>query len=143
MNSVAKIADMLGGKTILGREPASLHELRQQVSEGLPKRSLTHMVRRVSADPKAQRAMMHRIVPEATFKRRHDRLSAAESEKTERIARIATLAFGIWGEEDGRAFLAHPHPMLGGETPLEAAATELGGREVETILRAIEFGLPV
>lgn len=143
MVPVAKISDMLGGATILGREPASLHELRQRVSEGLPKRSVTHMARLVSADPKAQRAVIHSIVPEATFKRRHDRLSAAESEKTERIARIAALAFAIWGEEDGRAFLANPHPMLGGDTPLEAAATELGGREVESILRAIEFGLPV
>ena len=31
---------------------------------------------------------VNRIVPEATFKRRRERLSAAESERTERIARV-------------------------------------------------------
>jgi putative toxin-antitoxin system antitoxin component (TIGR02293 family) len=101
------------------------------------------MAKLVARDPKQQRNLVHRIVPEATFKRRRDRLSLAESERAERIARIAAMAFEVWGEEDARAFLSNPHPMLDGETPLEAAATDLGAREVESILRAIEFGLPV
>ena len=44
-----------------------------------------------------QRALMHRIVPEATFKRRRERLSPAESERTERLARVVATA-----EESGR-----------------------------------------
>jgi putative toxin-antitoxin system antitoxin component (TIGR02293 family) len=143
MTSVAKIADVLGGEKVLGRRLDNLHDLRNAVVHGLPKRSVSHVAKAVSLEPNQQRKLIHRIVPEATYKRRRDRLSPAESEKTERMARVAAMAFEIWGEEDGRAFLSSPHPMLGGETPLEAAATDLGTREVEAILRALEFGLPV
>jgi putative toxin-antitoxin system antitoxin component (TIGR02293 family) len=140
---VAKIADVLGGEKILGRRLGTLHDLREAVVQGLPKRSVSHVARAVAQGSKEQRTVIYRIVPEATFKRRRDRLSVVESERTERVARIAAMAFDVWGEEDGRAFLSNPHPMLGGETPLEAAATDLGAREVEAILQAIEYGLPV
>lgn len=142
MTSVPKIAEVLGGEKVLGRRLENLHDLREAVVHGLPKRSVSHVAKAVAREPKQQRNLIHRIVPEATYKRRRERLSLSESEKTERMARVAALAFEIWGEEDGRAFLAAPHPMLRGETPLEAAATDLGAREVEAILRALEFGLP-
>jgi putative toxin-antitoxin system antitoxin component (TIGR02293 family) len=67
----------------------------------------------------------------------------AESEARERVARVAAMASKVFGEEDGRTFLANPHPMLGGKTPPEVAATESGAREVERILNALEAGLPV
>ena len=35
-----------------------------------------------------RRALLYRVVPEATLKRRKDRLSAAESERTERLAGV-------------------------------------------------------
>lgn len=143
MTSVAKIADVLGGEKVLGRRLDNVQDLRAAVGHGLPKRSVSHVAKAVSLEPHQQRKLIHRIVPEATYKRRRDRLSPSESEKTERMARIAAMAFEVWGEEDGRKFLAAPHPMLDGETPLEAAATDLGAREVEAILRALEFGLPV
>ena len=143
MASLAKIVDVLGGETVFGRHLGSMLELRQAVIAGLPKRAVTHVAGAVAATPKQRRAVIHRIVPEATYKRRRDRLSLSESEKTERLARLAAAAFEVWGEADGRAFLSNPHPMLGGETPLDAAATDLGAREVESILRAIEAGLPV
>lgn len=142
MAPATRIAEVLGGEKVLGRRIGSLHELRRAVEGGLPKGSLAHVARAVADDPKQQRALIHRIVPEATYKRRRERLTFAESERAERIARVAALAFDIWGEEDGRAFLGNRHPMLGDETPLEAAASDLGAREVEAILRAIEFGLP-
>jgi putative toxin-antitoxin system antitoxin component (TIGR02293 family) len=141
--SVKIITELLGGEDVLGPRPDSPRALRDAVVAGLPKGTVAHVAKTVATDPKQRRAVMHRIVPEATYKRRRTRLSVGESERTERVARIAAMAFAVWGEEDGRAFLAHPHPMLGGETPLEAAATDLGAREVEGILNALEAGLPV
>jgi putative toxin-antitoxin system antitoxin component (TIGR02293 family) len=136
-------AEFLGGESVLRQRVETAAALRRAVTDGLPKDTIRHIARTISTDRKAQRKVMHRIVPEPTFKRRKDRLSPAESEKAERLARTVALAFHIWGEEDGREFLTTPHPMLGGETPVEAAVTDLGAREVEAILRAIEFGLPV
>jgi putative toxin-antitoxin system antitoxin component (TIGR02293 family) len=138
-----KIADVLGGEGVLGRPVRSLGDLREAVVQGLPKDSVSHVAKAVAADRKQQRAVIHRLVPEATLKRRRDRLSTLESERTERLARIAAAAIEIFGEDDARTFMTAPHPMLRGETPLDAAATELGAREVEAILRGIEYGLPV
>ena len=91
-----------------------------------------------------QRRITHRIVPEATYKRRGDRLSLVESERTERLARVVATAEWLWGNrEDARRFLVTPHPGLGAKAPVEVALTELGARRVEELLCKIEYGLPV
>ncbi len=86
---------------------------------------------------------MNRIVPEATFKRRRDRLSTAESERTERIARVVADAEYVWDDrDDARRFLTSPHPALRHKTPIDAAMSELGARQVEEILAKIFYGIP-
>jgi putative toxin-antitoxin system antitoxin component (TIGR02293 family) len=45
--------------------------------------------------------------------------------------------------EAAREFLNRPHPLLGHETPLAMAHTELGARMVESVLHAIEHGFPL
>ena len=86
---------------------------------------------------------MYRVVPEATFKRRRDRLSPAESERTERLARVIAAAEHVWDDpEQARRFLTTSHPALGGKTPLDAAMRELGARQTEELLAKIEYGLP-
>jgi uncharacterized protein (DUF2384 family) len=108
MASLAKIVDVLGGETVFGRHLGSMLELRQAVIAGLPKRAVTHVAGAVAATPKQRRAVIHRIVPEATYKRRRDRLSLSESEKTERLARLAAAAFEVWGEADGPGIPVEP-----------------------------------
>jgi uncharacterized protein (DUF2384 family) len=39
--------------------------------------------------------------------------------------------------------MRRPHPELEGRRPVDAALSELGGRVVEGILDALQFGLPV
>jgi putative toxin-antitoxin system antitoxin component (TIGR02293 family) len=109
----------------------------------LPKAALRETASWIFTGKAEQKRLMNRIVPEATYKRRRDRLSAAESERTERIARIAANAEYVWGSrDDARRFLTTPHPALGGRSPLETAMTELGARQVEEILGTIFHGLP-
>jgi putative toxin-antitoxin system antitoxin component (TIGR02293 family) len=87
--------------------------------------------------------MMYRIVPEATYKRRRDRLSPAESERAERLARAIAMAEDVWQDrEQTRRFLTTSHPEIGGKTPLEAAMTELGARQAEAVMARILYGLP-
>jgi uncharacterized protein (DUF2384 family) len=45
-------------------------------------------------------------------------------------------------DDEARRFLHAPHPELGGRTPIEAAATEQGAREVEAILWKAFYGIP-
>jgi putative toxin-antitoxin system antitoxin component (TIGR02293 family) len=135
--------EVLGGRRVLGKAVTSLLELNEAVEQGLPKASLRIVVARVFPDAAGQRAMMRRIVPEATYKRRRERLSPAESARTERLARIVAIAEDVWqNREQARRFLTTPHPEIGGKSPLDAALTELGARQAEEVMARIVYGLP-
>jgi putative toxin-antitoxin system antitoxin component (TIGR02293 family) len=137
------IGEVLGGNPTLGKRMRSILELNAAVERGLPKATLRNVARRVFSDAGEQRALMSRIVPEATYKRRRDRLSAAESERTERLARVVATAEDVWQDrEQARRFLTTPHPEIGGKTPLDAALTELGARQAEEVMARIVYGLP-
>ena len=138
-----RIAEIMGGPGVLGRRLASLVALSDAVSKGLPKAALRQTAGRIFENPAERRRLMNRIVPEATFKRRRERLNAAESERTERMARVMAGAEFVWGDRaDARRFMTTPHPALRGRSPLDAALTELGARQVEEILDKIFHGLP-
>lgn len=127
----------------MGRPVTSLLELNDVVERGLPKATLRNVVRRVFSDAAGQRALMQRIIPEATYKRRRERLSPAESERTERLARVIAMAEEVWQDrEQTTRFLTTPHREIGGRTPLDAALTELGARQAEEVMARILYGLP-
>ena len=143
IGNIERVAALMGGQKVLGRAIDSVGDMRAAVENGLPKAVLKNVVVSLLRDPRAQRVLMHKLVPEPTLRRRKSRLNLVESERTERLARITALAQEVWGEEDARAFMTAPHPMLGGRTPAEHIVTDLGAREVEQILHALAFGLPV
>jgi putative toxin-antitoxin system antitoxin component (TIGR02293 family) len=132
----------MGGTAILGRRIRSIDDLEETVSHGLPKRALRLTAERVYSSAGDARRIMFRIVPEATFKRR-TRLSATESERTERLARVIAAAEHAWNDrEDAREWLTKPHPELGNRLPLELAMSELGARRVEDLLDRLFYGIP-
>ncbi len=136
------IAEVMGGTAILGSRIRSIGDLERTISHGLPKRALRLTAERISSSAGDARRVMFRIVPEATFKRR-TRLSAAESERTERLARVIAAAEYAWNDrEDAREWLTKPHPELGKRTPFESAMTELGARRVEDLLDRLFYGIP-
>jgi putative toxin-antitoxin system antitoxin component (TIGR02293 family) len=143
MMQATHVGEILGGSRVLGGAINSLLELSDAVERGLPKSTLRNVARRIFSDTADQRAMMHRIVPEATYKRRRERLSPAESERTERLARVVAMAEDVWQDRDqARRFLTTPHAEIGGKTPLDAALTELGARQAEEVMARILYGLP-
>lgn len=141
MEAVERVAEVLGGRTVLGTTVRSWSDLERVVRAGLPKRSLQLVARRAVEPGTAPSELVYKVVSPATFKRR-DRLSAEESERTERLARIVALAESLWEHEaDARAFLNRPHPLLDGATPLNVGQTELGARRVERLLHDVEHGM--
>jgi putative toxin-antitoxin system antitoxin component (TIGR02293 family) len=136
------IVRLLGGPRTVGRRVTTSVELEQAVSAGLKREALDHLLAFVA--PESERAQLrNRIVPRASYQRRA-RLNPAYSATTERLARIVALARWVWeDDEKARMFLRAPHPELGGRTPLEAALTELGARQVEEIVDRGIHGLPV
>ncbi|PCE30588.1 antitoxin Xre-like helix-turn-helix domain-containing protein, partial [Burkholderia ubonensis] len=86
--------------------PHTLAELEARVRDGLPKAALKAGVEHATDGADARRALLARIIPEATYKRRRDRLTQDESEKTERLARIVATAAYVWDDADAaRQFL--------------------------------------
>ena len=80
----------------------------------------------------------------ATLHRRKvsGRLGPDESDKVLRFARLAHQAERVLGgREEARQWLSFPQHGLGGAIPLDYARTEIGAREVENLLGAIEYGV--
>jgi putative toxin-antitoxin system antitoxin component (TIGR02293 family) len=143
MDTPQRVAQVLGGRAVLRTTVETWVDLDRLVRAGLPKRSLQLLARRAVERGGSVTAFVYQVVPPATFKRR-SRLSKEESERTERLARVVALGETLWDDEDeARAFLNRPHPLLENQTPLEVARTEIGARRVEQLLNDAEHGLPL
>jgi putative toxin-antitoxin system antitoxin component (TIGR02293 family) len=126
----------------LATMPHSFAELDKLVSDGLPKQALKASVDRICKSGEERKRLLYQIIPEATYKRRRDKLTAEESGRAERLARIYATAQYVWNsDDDARLFLTTPHPMLADKTPLAVSMTELGARRVEQLLWKLYYGL--
>ena len=141
---VLKVAETLGGSRVLREKVATVADLERAVGTGLPFAALKHLVRHF---PERQKTRVQQIVmPRSTLQRREEegKLRPAESERLERIARLAILAEHVWeSPEEAQRFLTTPHPLLDNQAPLDLAASDLGTRRVETLLWQLEHSLPV
>lgn len=137
------VARIMGGERTIGRSIRTVSDLRHAVEDGLPVPALDAAVRHVSTNDRDAAELKYRIVPKTTLHRRR-KLSSEESQRLERLARMAALAEQVW-EDDALAheFLISAQPQLGGERPVDLARSDLGTREVEDLLMAIEYSLPV
>jgi putative toxin-antitoxin system antitoxin component (TIGR02293 family) len=139
MTDVQPIALMLGLKPL-----HSIGELEDAVSKGLPKRAASRLAARLHPDAKEAVRYRSTIVPLATWKRRTTKLSPAESERTERLARVLALAEYVWDDQTAaRRWMFAAHPELNARAPIDVARTELGARRVEDLLYRLFYGLPV
>ena len=137
------IADVLGGKKVLGRAVKSLTDLAELVREGLPASSVLALAEKLDL---GNAALSRKLgIPQRTMTRRlsqHSRLSAAESDRTVRLARVyATAVEMIGNKEKAVEWLRTPNRALAGERPLDQLDTDLGAREVEDVLGRIAHGV--
>ncbi|HEV2149486.1 MAG TPA: antitoxin Xre/MbcA/ParS toxin-binding domain-containing protein [Longimicrobiaceae bacterium] len=134
---------ILGGRRAVGREVRTVRELRLAVEDGLPVEALDSAARYVAGDERGAAEIRYGIVPKTTLHRR-ERLTSEESQRLERLARVAALAEQVWEDRAlAHEFLTSPQPQLGDERPIDLARTDLGAREVEELLMGMEYSLPV
>ncbi|HET6228898.1 MAG TPA: antitoxin Xre/MbcA/ParS toxin-binding domain-containing protein [Longimicrobiaceae bacterium] len=137
------VARILGGNRTFGKRIVTVADLRRAVEGGLPVTALDQVVSYVIGTGPGAAELRHSIVPKTTLRRRL-RLSAEESERLERLARMTALAEQVWESADlAHEFLTSPQPQLGDERPIDLARSDLGTREVEEVLMRIEYSLPV
>lgn len=139
-----RIADVMGGYEVLHDSIASLRDLAKAVEHGLPKQAVRAVGRHLFASEReVVSGFVYRLVPEASYKRRKDRLTPDESARVERMARVVATAEFVWDDrEAARRFLLAENPLLDGRTPFETALSEIGARQVEALLWDIFYGHP-
>jgi putative toxin-antitoxin system antitoxin component (TIGR02293 family) len=141
--TMGAIAEALGGKKVLGRAVRTYAELAELTRRGLPAGSLTALGQKLDLKNAALSRKLG--IPQRTLTRRlsrHSRLTAAESDRAVRLARLYAAAVEMIGDEDKAAqWLRTPNRALGGELPIDQLDTDLGAKEVENVLGRIAYGV--
>ncbi len=137
MTTIALINDPLGLRNLSALETISI------IENGLPFSKFEDL-QDVLGLPANQLAEIIAL-PESTLARKREsgRLTSRQSERLVRLARILELSLRLF-EGDIRAarrWLKAPRDALGGNTPLEMVATEIGAREVENLIERLEDGV--
>jgi putative toxin-antitoxin system antitoxin component (TIGR02293 family) len=140
MSTTAEAVASVLGITRGRRSPL---ELIDAIAKGLPVQALY----RVSSDVAPDDAnFKFQIVSKATLARRKKRagarLTADESDRLVRLAKVWTFAREVWADdESARAFLFRPHALLAGRRPIDVGlGTDIGARLVEDILGRLKHG---
>jgi putative toxin-antitoxin system antitoxin component (TIGR02293 family) len=139
----AVIADALGGQKVLGKAVKKPEDLARLVRGGLPARAVSALADKLEL----RNSVLSRKlgIPQRTMTRRlgHDsRLTAAESDRIVRLARVFAAAVEMIGDEEKAVqWLSTPNRALGGDRPIDQLDTDLGARAVEDVLGRIAYGV--
>jgi len=137
------IAEVLGGRKVLHKVIRKPDDLAQLVREGLPATSLGVLAQKLGLGSTILSRKLG--IPLRTLTRRlskGSRLTAAESDRTVRLARVFAGAVEMIGDQDKAAeWLQTPNRALGGKRPLDQLDTDIGARAVEDILGRIAYGV--
>lgn len=139
-NEIHKMADVLGLEE--DRSGYTVLRFSQKIARGLPLRSVEHVHKIVAP---RYRGFSTLVITKQTLVRRRKKgepLSRTESERLARIARVWSMAKGVYKDEElTRTFLMRPHQLLEGRVPLEVAAeNEYGAEAVVEILGRLKYG---
>lgn len=142
--SALAVAKKLGGKGVLHKEIASDRDLIDAVRAGLPSKALDHVLKEWAR--LLTQSDVYRVVGSArTLQRKRTQgvnLSADESDRLARLARILVRAEEALGDEDkARQWLTEENRALGGERPLSLLDSDAGTLAVERVLGRIEHGV--
>jgi putative toxin-antitoxin system antitoxin component (TIGR02293 family) len=141
--TVAEITDVLGGQKVFKRKLAFDTDLRVMTREGLPVKTLPALAQELSIELKALAKVVG--ISDRTLSRRlasGSRLSAEESDRTMRVARVFAQSKDTFGNPAKAAhWLNSPNRVMEGETPLSLLDTDAGVKWVETILGRIDYGI--
>ena len=111
-----------------------------RIEDGLPFTALDRVARLLAP---ADARFKYRLVPKATYERRKvaHRLSADESARLARVARVWAVGLDVWkNEEATRALLFRPHPMIEDRRPIDVVIqSEFGAELVVEILGRLKY----
>jgi putative toxin-antitoxin system antitoxin component (TIGR02293 family) len=142
MISTARLVQTLGGKGVFRERQATYGAIIEKARTGLPYAALEAIATRFAIPQETLVRALH--LPPRTLARRKKarRLSADESDRLLRLARVAAQAEDVLGsQERAGAWLRGSVRALGRVRPLDLLDTDLGAQQVERILGRIEHGV--
>jgi len=136
------IVTALGGGKVLRGRVSSLSDLQEEIRAGLPFSALESLLEAFALTREEVSVALK--IPLRTIARRKTerRLSADESDKLVRLARIAVQTSEVLGAAEKAAqWLKRENRALGDRAPLGLLDTEIGARQVEDVLGRIAHGV--
>ena len=142
MVTATKIAETLGGKSVLKARLADYTAVIHRARAGLPYAALEAVGKRYGIPL----TTLARVIdlPARTLARRKKerRFSPSESDRLVRVARVAAAAEdALEDHHKAGRWLQKPNRALGGVIPLDLLSSDLGADQVETILGRIDYGV--
>jgi putative toxin-antitoxin system antitoxin component (TIGR02293 family) len=141
--TAAAITAILGGQKVFKKDADLDTDLRTMTREGLPVKALPALAQELSVDLKVLAKVVG--ISGRTLSRRlasGARLSADESDRTMRVARVFAKTKDTFGTaEKASRWLRSSNRALGGDVPLEVLDTDAGAQAVQTILLRIDYGV--
>lgn len=138
-NTLSAVTTQAFRDTLRDRHPASLPPRPSEVRGGLR----VEQADEVRGSLGLSKEAMERLLGSSarTVQRRRERgeaLSPSESDRLWRLLFVRERAREAFGsDESATLWLTNPHPLLGGETPVDRLDTEPGLREVEDMLTVV------
>lgn len=143
MEAILRISEVLGGNKVLGRKIHSSYDLDEAIKGGLPFAAFERVCAKIAlSGAEAIELIASSSRTMARRKSRRQRLSATESDRLARLARIYARALEVFEDEvKARRWLHKPNRSLGGRVPLKSVDTDIGALEVERVLGRLEHGI--
>ena len=141
VNELGAVLKELGGRHALGRALTTDSDLREAIREGFPPAVVEELMDASGLTLKELADSLDLSARSLQRRRRSGRLARFESDRLYRLARIVALALqNLGSRERATRWLKRGNRALGGLAPIAAIDTELGARQVESVLGRIAYG---
>jgi putative toxin-antitoxin system antitoxin component (TIGR02293 family) len=130
------------GKVSKSQPPTNNLEWALTLRAGLNYTVITALVRHTGFTPQRIFAAVNLSARTMERRKKQKKLTVDESQKIARFARIVALGDMVFEDPQITSqWLERANPALGGLVPLDLLDTEEGAREVESVLRRLEYGI--
>jgi putative toxin-antitoxin system antitoxin component (TIGR02293 family) len=143
MSDTARVVAILGGGRAFGRTaPRTAFDLIALVRRGLSYRALASAKEALDVSNDDLSRFLHLKKRTLARRRGENRLTADESERLVRLARVAARAEEVLGDRAAALrWIRKPNRALGGVSPIALLDTDLGLDAVLDVLGRIEHGV--
>lgn len=141
-SELSDVVSVLGGPKVLGRALRTPEDLVARVREGLPFSALMVVSEQYGISREVLCAILHLSRRNLLRRKEQNRLSAEESDRLYRLARVLAHANRVFRDpEESADWVQAPNRALGKQQPLSLLDTDIGAQQVDDVLGRIEHGI--